>query len=65
MPGAYLKFEFVLNTEAYPIFPLLHLFLTALKLQIVNRKVVENIFLFPLITKLVRGTLKYLNFDKF
>ena len=50
----------MLKSEVYPIFLLLYLSSTALKLISVNRKVVRKFILYPLVTKWLGFALKFL-----
>ena len=58
--GWFLKCSFLLKSEVYPVFLLLYLSSTALKLISVNRKVVRKFIFYPLITKGLSFALKFL-----
>ena len=58
--GWFLKCSFLLKSEVYPVFLLLYLSSTALKLISVNRKVVRNLIFYPLITKWLSFALTFL-----
>ena len=58
--GWFFKCSILLKSEVCPIFLLLHLSWTALKLISVNRKVVRNFIFYPLITKWLSFALKFI-----
>ena len=58
--GWFLKCSFLLKSEVYPVFLLLYLSSTALKLIGVNRKVVRKFIFYPHITKWLNFALKFL-----
>ena len=58
--GWYLKCSILLKSEVCPIFLLLYLSSTALKLISVNKKVVRKFIFYPLITKWLSFALKSL-----